>query len=1142
MATPSADSNSDADRDPIDLMAESFIERFRRGERPSIDEYAAKYPDLADEVRELLPALVQLENDLSVGGATGTFDGGSRVATLKGAPRRLGDYTILREVGRGGMGVVYEAVQQSLGRHVALKVLPWQELGNASQLERFGLEARSAAKLHHSNIVPVFGVGEHDGTHYYAMQFILGQGLDEVIAELRRLRHRIGRAAQAGPTAPAATVAATVARGLVTGRFGTPTTDDGDAPDGPATFTEHPSPSTASAASVLIRGPESHHALERRYYRQVARIGLQVAEALAYAHGQGILHRDIKPSNLLVDTRGTVWITDFGLAKAEGSEGPTKTGDIVGTLRYMGPERFEGRSDPRSDVYALGATLYELLTLEPVFGDVSRPKLIEQILHDPPTSPRRLDRHIPRDLETIVLKALAKEPHQRYANAEAIADDLRRFVEDRPIRARRVGPAEQLWRWSQRNPAVASLAGTVALLLFAVICGLWYGEKAAKEALTIQTGLRAEAERRAGLERDANALAALRAREAEQARDTADRRAKEAQAVADFLVNDMLWTARPGKGQGLATTVAEVLARADAAIAGRFAGRPIVEAAIRHRLGETYWELALYPKAEEHFRAAAELRRGHLGPDDPDTLLSEQRYVVALRQTGRRDEALKLGRDVVERQRRVLGPEAPEALVTMSEIGELLYTGRPEEGRPYYQKLHEALTRSFGPEHVRTVNALQWYARTFYETREYDRAEALLHQVLDMRVRANGDVDKATFWTMDEMLTLYEAAGKSEEAWPLAVRFWRAAIRGADPAGYDLAASLHHLNLAAEASRDWGRVDALARAEAEALGREFGPDDVRMLYPRGLLIFARVKTGRWAEAGAEISDLIRAAHHQAAREVVWELLGEILAQIGGPTALDGFLAALGDDIRARPAFAIVARRVAAVRLARADFAGAIALNRAASSRPHPAARVALGFSLFWGGDRRGAAAAYRDAARLAPDRGATEALLLRLALQGPWVHDPAVALFFGEPPQTDPEADYERALLLLALGRDEAAYGRTARALFDRAGASEAGAAYHAARAAAISPAPAVDPARVAALAERTPVGRQPWVPYVAGLALYRAGRHEDAIRQLMRSGEIDPSWSATALSWAVLAMAHHRLGHVEEAARWLARADRART
>ncbi len=1145
MATPHAE--PDDDRDPIDLMAESFLERYRRGERPSIDEYAARYPELADEIRELLPALVQLENDFSVGGATGTFDGGSRAATLKGAPRRLGDYTILREVGRGGMGVVYEAVQQSLGRHVALKVLPWQELGNPSQLERFALEARSAARLHHSNIVPVFGVGEHDGTHFYAMQFIRGQGLDEVIAELRRLRRPADSPAAPGPTAPApaaATVAATVAHGLMTGRFGAPTTAADEVPDAPATFTERPPPSTASAASALIPGSEFAGSSERRYYRQVARVGLQVAEALAYAHGQGILHRDIKPSNLLVDTQGTVWITDFGLAKAEGSEGPTRTGDIVGTLRYMGPERFDGRSDRRSDVYALGATLYELLSLEPVFGEANRGKLIDRILHDPPTPPRKLDRHIPKDLETIVLKALAKEPARRYRDAAAMAEDLRRVVEDRPVLARRISTAEQVWRWCHRRPAVASLLGLVLLLMVGGTVAATLAARHFRNLATLEAEARGEADRLAGLEREASALATRRAAEAQAARDAADRRAKEARAVSDFLINDLLWTARPGQGLGLATTLGDALARADAAVAGRFAGQPLIEAAIRHSLGETYWELGLYPKAEAHLAVAAALRRAHLGPDDPDTLLTEQRHVVALRQVGRVEGATKLGRDVLDRQRRVLGPEHPDTLVTMSEIGQLLYLGRPEEGRPYFLKLHEALTRAFGPGHGRTVNALQWYARTFLDTREYGRAEALYREVLDLRLRLGGEVDKGTFWTMDEMLGLFVASGKLEEAWSLGVRFWRAAARGADPAGYDFGSAFRQLLGIAGASGDWRRLEVLARAEVEALGREFGPDHVRALYARALLAVALTKTGRGGEAGASVAVMIRALQNQPAfHDRAWNLLGEVLAGIDEPGERTAFLAALGDEIQARPEFATVCRRVAAVRMVRADFAGATALNRAASSRPDPTSRAALAFSLFWAGDRTAAAPAYREAVRLGPRRGATEALFLRLALQGPWLHGPAVDLLLREPSQTDARSDYERALLLLALGRDDPAYRRTARGLLDRyekGGDPEA--TFQAVRACAISPEPAADPGRLVELIGRVSVDGHAWVSYAAGLALHRAGRHEEAIRRLTESGEVDPSWGATALNWAVLAMAHHRLGHAEEAARWLARADRTPT
>src|SRR5581483_1215089 len=203
----------------------------------------------------------------------------------------------------------------------------------------------------------------------------------------------------------------------------------------------------------------------RSYWQGVARIGIQVAEALAHAHGQGTLHRDIKPSNLLLDAQGTVWVTDFGLAQVSEGGSLTGTGEVVGTLRYIPPERFTGRSDARGDVYSLGLTMYELLTLRPAFGGDERHRLLERILHEEPPRPRQLDPVIPRDLETIVLKAIAKEPAHRYQTAAELADDLRRFLEDRPVKARRASAVERLWRWARRNPTVAALAIAVAGLL-----------------------------------------------------------------------------------------------------------------------------------------------------------------------------------------------------------------------------------------------------------------------------------------------------------------------------------------------------------------------------------------------------------------------------------------------------------------------------------------------------------------------------------------------------------------------------------------------------------------------------------------------------------------------------------------------------
>ena len=404
---------------------------------------------------------------------------GPEAAPTRSAPARLGDYRIIREIGRGGMGVVYEAVQETLGRSVALKVMPQEYLANPTYLKRFRREARSAARLHHSNIVPVFGVGEHEGFHFFAMQLIRGQTLEAVLQEVRRLRQTDPDPADVALT-EAARERAELALSLVHGQPVACACPAGEAvtPMGPGSSDpvqtipvdvppdgERPSPESR-AGSHLLRSQDSL-AAERHapYYRSVARIGLQVAEALAYAHEQEILHRDIKPSNIIIDLAGTAWVADFGLAKLVDAEDLTTSRDIVGTLRFMAPERFDGWSDTRSDVYGLGVTLYELLTLRPAFDAVDQPRLVRQIMTGTPVAPRKVDWHVPRDLETICTKAMARSPAERYASAGALAEDLRRFLADRTILARRSTGGERLWRWCRRNPIIATLLSVVAALL-----------------------------------------------------------------------------------------------------------------------------------------------------------------------------------------------------------------------------------------------------------------------------------------------------------------------------------------------------------------------------------------------------------------------------------------------------------------------------------------------------------------------------------------------------------------------------------------------------------------------------------------------------------------------------------------------------
>ena len=400
---------SSDEQSPVDLLVEDFLQRRQCGERPTIEEYCRQHPELEDEIRDVFQAILMVE-DLKPGSQDDSGTCGSNVQMDGQRLGRVGDYRILREIGRGGMGVVYEAEQESLGRRVALKVLPRQLSDDPKALERFQREARAAARMHHTNIVPVFDVGKDDQRLFYAMQLIQGQGLDQVIDELERLRSEYRTSARSGGEDEASggrrDGAKEIAASLMSGHFhpenyaargdsqGSDPENGKERPD--AAVGEKSVAATISLAmqsgatgSAALPGQsdistvESNH---RAYFLSVAQIGLQTASALSYAHARGIIHRDIKPSNLILDAAGIVWVTDFGLAKT-GDQGMTHTGDILGTIRYMSPERFRGQCDVRADVYALGLTLYELLLLKPAFESSDRLKLIDLVSKSEPPAP-----------------------------------------------------------------------------------------------------------------------------------------------------------------------------------------------------------------------------------------------------------------------------------------------------------------------------------------------------------------------------------------------------------------------------------------------------------------------------------------------------------------------------------------------------------------------------------------------------------------------------------------------------------------------------------------------------------------------------------------------------------------------------------
>jgi serine/threonine protein kinase/cephalosporin-C deacetylase-like acetyl esterase len=366
---------------------------------------------------------------------------------------RLGDFEIVREIGRGGMGVVYEARQVSLNRKVALKVLAGSLGLTAKSVQRFHLEAEAAARLHHTNIVPVYATGEQNGTYFYAMELIDGPSLDLVIQRMAE-EHR------PSPPVEATTLAVPDGPGPGLGQTVLYRPTAGDPCRQPAGTSE---PNLRSGTS---------------YFETVARLIAGVADALAYAHEQGVIHRDIKPSNLLLSPDGRLSINDFGLARLLEQPGMTLTGEFVGSPRYMSPEQIAvGRIplDHRTDIYSLGATLYELLTLQPAFSGERRDQLLAQILQKEPSRPRKLDKRIPVDLETICLKALEKDPDRRYQTAGALAEDLRRYLGRFAIAARRPGPVTRLAKFVRRHRiGVAATAGILVLSTTAGILGWKY--------------------------------------------------------------------------------------------------------------------------------------------------------------------------------------------------------------------------------------------------------------------------------------------------------------------------------------------------------------------------------------------------------------------------------------------------------------------------------------------------------------------------------------------------------------------------------------------------------------------------------------------------------------------------------------------
>lgn len=703
---------------PLADLLEELVRKFQAGDAADVEGYLAQYPEHARELQGLVPTLALLAELGRVSAEGGPSEGESPdevAGPWVGArePGILGDFRIHREIGRGGMGIVYEAEQISLHRRVALKVLPLAAMLDSRLLQRFKNEALAAASLDHPNIVRIYSVGCDRGVHYYAMEYIEGRSLAEVIGQLRT-RWGFNESEELPGTVT----------WVASARVGEPGPADESKREGPPARTPREgAPGTGLAAKEdTQRRPEGHISTQRgreraELWRLAASLGIQAAEALEHAHRVGVVHRDIKPSNLLVNTAGHLWVTDFGLAVTQAESNLTMTGDIVGTLRYMSPEQLTGQRrvlDQHTDIYSLGVTLYELLTLRPAFPGTDRQRVVRQIMEDEPVPPRRIQAGIPRDLETVVLKAMAKEPQARYGSAQELAADLRRFLEDKPVTARRPSVAERLAKWARRHQPLVRVAVVFLAMMFlgsvAAAMAIWRQASHTAWALGLANE-RGQALQGALVEEEkARQLAEQRRKEAELGRRRASLALQESLRSSEVLVGAADALVAAGE-----PVQAERLYRALVSLWERLYTSPIEQsvAVEGQTLGECYRPLAELLQASGRFGEGETVYRNgvtmyqRLAADQPE-LAFLFLYEAAEMQSGLADLLVEAG-------------EVPEAVAAFREALAMLEAIGSDEPIPYWNAqlragIHEGLGHVF------------WASGQAAEAKEYYRQALVLRE------------------------------------------------------------------------------------------------------------------------------------------------------------------------------------------------------------------------------------------------------------------------------------------------------------------------------------------------------------------------------------------------------------------------------
>jgi serine/threonine protein kinase len=743
-------------------MTDPEVERQKRAEQVIdqwlLDLMEGKAPDkqsfLAsnEELRDLLePMLANLEMADGLLAAQAERESAPTLETAPAGSAKhaeiLGDFELLRELGRGGMGVVYAARQISLNRTVALKVLPSSLFLPDEAVERFRREAATVARLHHPGIVPVHSFGQQDGAHFFAMELVDGLSLDRVVAGLEG---KDPRELTAGDLFEALESAGLETTGWM---------------------------------------PENSHGWLRLAVAWTA----QIADALEFAHESGVLHRDVKPGNILLRHDGRVVLTDFGLSHTGDSPSITRTGDFKGTPYYVSPEQaMSGRAemDRRSDVYSLGVTLFELLTLRRPFEGSTALEVFGRIVHKTPLDPAALNPDLPADLVNVMLKAMDRDPDRRYASAAEFAEDLRAFLEYRAVSARRVSMGVTLARWSRREPFRAALVavGTAALIAISILYA--NGLKTSRALAS------------------SNAVLASRTLEAEEARASAEASLLRLEKVVAFHRSQMARADMRMMGvrmmallkEGLLETLADrgmdseqaravtgkldelrtllnptdiarqlvheqILAKTVQAISDEFHEDPIVESALRDAVGMTYLDLGLVERGLGEIRLALSLRRGTLGPDHPDSIVSVDHLASALLGLGRYAEATQELRDALS----LLEPRHDERVeevadLTLKLVEVLSKRGDFAGAREALERV-SAMTDAQSPEgQKRALSILRESADLALHQGDLGRAEVLLREILEHSPRLGGDDDPNIMYARNSLGVLLVSRGELTEA------------------------------------------------------------------------------------------------------------------------------------------------------------------------------------------------------------------------------------------------------------------------------------------------------------------------------------------------------------------------------------------